>query len=473
MGSDPAGDVPGGSSLRERAERAITRRRLLVAGGLGVSAGALTQLRTDPAAAPRVPEGAWPLPDRDPQRTDAAPAATPPAEPEIAWEKQPVPSVDALVAGPERVYAGSARTAADPPVVAALDRADGTVQWTRQVPAQRLAFVAGAVYATGESAPRSERDDSGRSGTVTRLDATTGEPQWQREVRDHGERLMVGERAVYVGYHGGITAFGRDRGRRLFSTSTWGIPVTPLLADDALFLAGGRLTRFGARRWSEVIFEQPPDPVWERDPPNYTLDPTVVARADAADLVATGRLSLSSAGAESASLRAHEVGEGTRRWATVDAAPLSEPVVVKELAARGERLFHALRTGRDDGRRRAVFCRDATTGAERWRIDFQNWVRSLVVAGDRLLVGTRWDSVTPDTDSAVEETNAERSNADVKTPPPGRVTAVSLDGDVQWRHPVGGSVSAVVPVSSRILVGTDDASYGGRTAEQGRVVALE
>ncbi|WP_256544878.1 outer membrane protein assembly factor BamB family protein [Halobellus inordinatus] len=473
MVSDVAGDVPADPSLRERAERAITRRRLLVAGGLGVGAGALTQLRTDPPAAPKVPEGTWPFTDRDAQRTDSAPEATPPAEPEIAWRKQPVPSVDALVVGPERVYVGSARTAGTAPAAAALDRADGTVRWTRQVPAQRLAFVARAVYATGESAPRSERDESGRSGTVTRLDATTGETQWQREVRDYGERLIVGERAVYVGYHGGVTAFGRNRGRRLFRTSTWGIPVTPLLADDALFLAGGRLTRFGARRWSEAVFEQPPDTVWERDPPNYTLDPTVVTRADAADLVATGRLSVSSVGGDSPSLRAHEVGEGTRRWATVDATPLSEPIAVKELAARGERLFHALRTGRDDGRRRAVFCRDATTGAERWRIEFKNWVRSVVVAGDRVLVGTRWDSVTPDLDSAVEETNAERSNADVETPPPGRVTALSLDGDVQWRQPIGGSVSAVVPVGSRILVGTDDASYGGRTAESGRVVTLD
>ncbi|WP_147435566.1 hypothetical protein [Halobellus sp. Atlit-38R] len=52
MVSDAAGDVPADPSVRERAERAISRRRLLVAGGPGSGAGALTQLRTDSPSSP-------------------------------------------------------------------------------------------------------------------------------------------------------------------------------------------------------------------------------------------------------------------------------------------------------------------------------------------------------------------------------------------------------------------------------------
>ncbi|MFD1686819.1 PQQ-binding-like beta-propeller repeat protein [Halobellus litoreus] len=470
MSPDATGDTPAGPSLRERAERAITRRRLLLAGGLGLGAGALTQVRTEPPAPPDVSAGTWPFTDRDPQRTDAAPGATPPADPSVAWRKRPVASVDALVVGPERVYVGSGRTADDPPVVAALRRADGAVQWTRQVPARCLAAVAGAVYACGESGPAADRSDGGRSGVVTRLAADTGATQWRRDLREYGERLAASERAVYVGYHDGVTAFGR-RGRRLFRTSTWGVPVTPLLVDDALLLAGGRVARLGARRWSEVLLEQPPDSAWERNPPDYTLDPTVVARTGAPDLVVTGTLSLNSGTDESPSLRAYELDGGAQRWATVDATPLAEPVIVKELAVREDRLFHAIRTGRDDGRRRTVCCRSATTGEERWRVDFSNWIRSVVVSGDRVLVGTRWDSVTPDTDSPVGSASVD--GADTETPPPGRVTALSLDGNVRWQQSIAGSVSNVAPVGSRLFVGTDDASYGGETAASGRLVALE
>ena len=463
-----AADASSDDSLRSGVGRRLTRRRLLLAGGVALGAWGVGRMRTAAPTATATPDGTWPVAGRDATRTSAARGATPPSAPSVAWRQRPVPAVDSLVVGPEQVYVGSQRRDNRAPQVAALARDDGTVQWTEQAPGTRLAYADGAVYATGTAADERDTDDREPPyGSVARLDATTGETRWRRPVRDRGERLLLSRRTVYVGSHSGLEAVSRDSGRRVFRGQTWGAPTTPLLVDGSLVLTGGRVGKYGARRWSEVVRKRLPTPVWTRNPVGYTLDPVVVTDATSgSELIATGTLGMYNDDVQT--VRAHALSDGTRRWNAVDAASRADPTVVKELCAAENRLFHALRTGTDAQRRRALVCREATTGTLQWRASFSNWLRAVVVAGDLVLAGTRWDGVSP---AGPGEVEAGASTDD--TPPPGRVTAFTLDGEGRWRVPISGSVAHVVPVANRVFVGTDDASYGGRTARPGQVIALE
>lgn len=465
-GSPASGD--GSAPIRERVGSALTRRRLLLVGSGLIGAGALGQLRTDAPDAPPFGDGVWPLADRDAERTSAAPSATPPTDPEVAWRRELVPVVDSLVVGPERLYVGSGEREKEPPRVAALDREDGTVLWTVAAPGARVAYAGGSVFATG-----SRTDESGARttdeprGAVARLDAATGEARWRRSVRNAGERLLVTRRAVYVGSHGGLAAFDRGRGSSLFRARLSGGPATPLLADGSLVVAGGSVGRYARRRWSDVVLKRLSEPVWSRRPIGYTLDPTVLdveaTRTGAG--IATGSFGLF--GDEGAALRTHALADGTRRWHAVDAGRLPDPTVAKELAADGDRLFHGVRTGTDAERNRRLVCRDAATGGVRWRRSLPNWLREVVVGGDLVLAGTRLDAVASGSSDGPDD--IERGSGR----PPGRVTALSTDGDVRWRRSIGGAVSQVVPVGDRVFVGTDDLDYGGRSGAAGRVVALE
>ncbi|MFA1611079.1 outer membrane protein assembly factor BamB family protein [Halobellus rubicundus] len=465
-GSPAPGD--GQPPLRERAASALTRRRILLAGGGLIGAGALGRLRTATPDALRVAEGVWPFADRDSARTSAAPAATPPTDPEVAWRREPVPVVDSLIAGPERLYAGSGEREGEPPRVAALDRVDGDVLWTVTAPGARLAYADGSVFATGATidGPDSGADDGPRDA-VARLDATTGETGWRRPLRNAGERLLVTRRTVYVGSHDGLAAFGRDDGRSLFRARLLGGPTTPLLADGSLVVAGGSVGRYAGRRWSDVVLKRLSEPVWSRQPIGYTLDPTVVRGATGRG-VATGSFGLFDG--EGTALRTHALADGTREWHAVEVERLPDPTVVKELASAGDRLYHGVRTGTDADRARRVVCRDASTGAVRWRRSLPNWLREVVVAGDLVLAGTRLDAVAAGSPSGPDGSDSDGSGSE---PSPGRVTALSTGGEVRWRHRIGGAVSQVVPVSDRVFVGTDDLDYGGRSGAAGRVVALE
>ncbi|MFB6250331.1 MAG: PQQ-binding-like beta-propeller repeat protein [Halobellus sp.] len=473
MGDSPAADdstadSPAADSVRTRLSRSLTRRRLLLAGGAALGAVGVSRLRTEPPTSIQTPDGTWPFTDRDSARTSAAQAAAPPTAPTISWQKRPVSSVDSLVVGPEHVYVGSRRSDAQAPQVAALVRDDGTVQWTAQAPGIRLAYAGGAVYATGTSETgNSAEEREPPFGSVVRLDASTGERMWRHPLRDRGERLLVTRQTVYVGSQYGLDALERDGGRCMFRAQTGGGPTTPLLVDGSLVLTGSRVGRYGARRWSDLVLKRLPSPVWTRNPTSLTLDPAVIEDAGtASSLVATGTLGTYNDAAQM--IRTHAVPDGSRRWDAVNAGPLSDPTVVKELCAAGPRLFHGLRTGSDAQRQRSLVCRDATTGAEQWRASFPNWLRSVVVAGDRVLAGTRLDAVTP-----AGSNGSEQSGSNNGRPPPGRIAAFTLDGTVRWRVPIPGSVAHVVPVSNRVFVGTDDASYGGRTANSGHVIAVD
>lgn len=217
---------------------------------LGACRGALEAGDCDVVSAPApeepgVPEaGAWPLPELDPRRTNAAGETTGVrADPSVAWTAEAALGLPAVADGVAYV----ARTAGDGEQVAAFDASDGSVAWT----SDEYASVAsdpvvdgGVVYALVETGA-----DGPEPLALAAWDAGTGDRQWLteegiqsgvgREVLADGDHLYVSLLAGGIDVHVARLDPGTGTINWNVELTDVDVPTTQLaLGHDRLFVGG-------------------------------------------------------------------------------------------------------------------------------------------------------------------------------------------------------------------------------------------
>lgn len=393
-----------------------TRRRLLAAAGtsLAAVAGCTTlerarrwvederrdppERRVDPGWTPDA--GTWPGWRYGPANTGHNPNASPPdAPPALAWTRDLEDGVDRLVVAEGRVLVSTGRE------VAALDPADGTVVWRRDVDGYRaIRYVDGRLYELGRETlwARTPDDDLvwrldhdewledfrewdgylfvGTSGGSLTVHADTGDV-----VREHNEGFRTaatdGQR-LYAGIRTRLFAYDpADRAlEERWSTDATGYDVygSPVVGGDSLHVPENarpardgptsRLSRYGrdGKRRASEAFDQ---------------TPMGVAVADGAVFVGTAEVSADALGSDGRLVAL--AADGTRRWEVDLDGSAAAPVLADGVVYAGP-------FANDDV---PLTARDAESGEELWRreaaVSARETVDSvrLAAAGDTLYVG--------------------------------------------------------------------------------------
>ena len=401
----------------------LTRRRLLAGGvGLGAAglAGATTRIDVGSLEVWTPSVDTWPHDRYDLRNANANPHASPPADPTVAWRARPVENVQSVVVDPERVYVGGEIDEGGPGI-AALDRTDGAVLWTADAGGAVLALRRGTLYSVAHW---------GESSGLTAFDAATGEKMW-REPTDDVEGVVVADGIVFAGSHYRLTAFDAKTGWTRW-TGEGGLPA---VAEGALFVSGGGVRRHRPRRVSDVLTRASPPEAWSSRG-GGSLRPPVVAD----DRVIVGR-GLPSQSADG-SVYAFGLETGERLWAAAEPPADSYPVLTSSPAVRRGQGFFAYRRGQQRERYHALVACSLADGTERWRWESDDWVVSIAVGGETVLVGTGGDDDTP----------GEARH---------RLLAFAPDGTQRWSFDVEGAVRGLAAVRDELFVGTGDGSSDG------------
>lgn len=346
----------------------MDRRHFL--GALGVAAGGLagasTRIHVGPFDAWEPAQGTWPLPRYDLRNTASNTDASPPSDPAVAWRATPMDRVDRLVVGPRRVYA--AGTVSSVRTVAALDRDSGETAWSTSVLTETLALRDGTLYVAGR-----ER--------LTALDAETGEREWWTGIEPRIDlRMLVADETVFVtGDATGLSVLDGGTGERRWSTDEGS---SPALVDGELVLTGLPTRRFASRRVSDVVTSGPPPAAWANRV--GTGGPPVVVEGR----VVTGTSSYGG----NFGLRSFDAGTGAVRWETADALKnhhTDHYDVVLDLAILDGNVVARLDFGGvGSAEYRALVACSLADGEEVWREKFDPTITDVVVAGDLVLGGT-------------------------------------------------------------------------------------
>lgn len=346
----------------------MDRRHFL--GALGLSAGGLagasTRIHVGRFDAWEPSQGTWPLPRYDLRNTASNPDASPPSDPVVDWRAEPLGRVETLVVGPRRVYAaGSVSTVR---TVAALERDSGERAWSTSVLTETMALRDGTLYVAGR-----ER--------VTALDAETGEREWWTGSRaSYGLEVLVADGTVFVaGDATGLSVLDGGTGERRWSTDEGS---SPALVDGELVLTGLPTRRFASRRVSDVVTSGPPPAAWANQV--GTGGPPVVVEGR----VVTG----TSSSGGNFGLRSFDAGTGAVQWETADALKnhhTDHYDVVLDLAILDGNVVARLDFGGvGSAEYRALVACSLADGEEVWREEFDPIITDVVVAGDLVLVGT-------------------------------------------------------------------------------------
>lgn len=232
-----------------------TRRQVLAGAGVVVGAGAVSGAAASQVTAEDIetwepPAGAWPGRRHDSGDTNVNPDASPPDDPAVEWRVQlDVSSTEpeAFVVGPDRVYVHADR-------LAARNRRDGTVEWTRREPTGELVVRDGTLY------HRSETDGE---TTLSAFDAGTGEPRWRTDLPERSvdmtltaDHLVVNGRAYDVA--DGRLAWTLENASRLCTSAASDGFLYSQPSDD-------RLAKYDDRSALDETLDRGPRPVWKQD----------------------------------------------------------------------------------------------------------------------------------------------------------------------------------------------------------------
>lgn len=228
---------------------APTRRQVLagtgaVVGTACVSGAAASQITADEIETLEPPAGTWPCNRYDPGETAANPHATVPSDPVDDWRTE-VPAVhtDAgFVVGPDRVHVADDR-------LTALDRRDGTVQWTRREPPGEIVVRAGTVY----HKPRTTEP------TLAAFDARTGETRWRTAIPERSYDLTATVGHLVVDGRAYDIADGRP---------AWTVADGASVAGDGALYSqpsSDRLIKYDELSVLDETLDRGPRPVWQQD----------------------------------------------------------------------------------------------------------------------------------------------------------------------------------------------------------------
>ena len=402
-------------------------RRHLLASGVGVAAlgGVSTLVGIGSIETGRPSFGMWPYDRYDLRNRAANRHAKPPTGPAVAWRARPVEKPECVVVGLDRVYVGG-EIHAGGQGVAALDPEEGRVEWTASVGGGTLALHRDTLYAGARF---------GNSTGLTALDAATGERRWRSSVGDI-ESVAVADGTVFVGASPDFTALDADSGRVRW-TGDGGHGTHPAVADGSLFTTAYDVRRYRPRRVSDVLTGGPPPTDWQAEAGGETFHPVV---AEGRVFVGSRNFFHEPAGG---ALSAFDVSSGERRWTAVEVPDAESLVAVGSPAVRGRQCFSSLRRGQDSERYHAVVAHSLSDGTERWRFETGDWVSTVAVGGETVLVGTSADPDTP----------GEARN---------RLLAFALDGRERWSFDAGGAVRGVASVGQTVFVATENVPESGR-----------
>jgi outer membrane protein assembly factor BamB len=229
-----------------------TRRQILartgtVVGTACVSGVAASQITGDEVETWEPPAGTWPCSRYDPGKTAANPHATVPSDPVIDWRTEVTSG--RFVVGPERLYVAGDR-------LTALDRRDGTVQWTRREPRGELVVRDETLY-HGSGYNGTER------GTLSALEARSGTPRWRSEYQGELRDLTATEGYLVVDGRAYDIADGQPAWT--FEDRT-AVPNSSLACDGFLYNRSSRdrLAKYGNRSVLDETLDRGPRPVWKQ-----------------------------------------------------------------------------------------------------------------------------------------------------------------------------------------------------------------
>lgn len=352
-----------------------------------------------------------------------------PHNPSKDWTAGPfssVSTVETIVVGSERVYAGTSPDEdSERPSTVALDRNDGSVVWRSPVEGGPLALYDGTLYTV---APQDG------DGVVVALDAATGTEQWRSTHPADIVQVLPTAETVFSedGTEFGIAALDASSGHRRWAIQHFEGGVA--LGDGALFGAPDDVVRYAPRRVSDVVFRSPPPIAWR-----YDCELEYMALTVGGDTLLVSS-TVDYPNTDARCLHAVDLRDGTRRWRAVPGPEQLErtPVRTFPVAVADGTVFHQLRRGHSY----AVVARTLVDGTEQWRVGLKNRVTDIAVASETLFVAQAPD---PQTDGWWTG-----------------VRAFDRDGNERWAKRIWPGVYSIAPVEDTMFVGD-----GG-----GRVVAF-
>ncbi|WP_227355026.1 outer membrane protein assembly factor BamB family protein [Haladaptatus salinisoli] len=351
-----------------------SRRDVLAAAGIaGLGVGAVSRLRLGPVESWTPRPDTWPLRRYDPANTAANPDATPPTNPSVAWAVAPlgVSRDNAVVVDQETAYAAGNG-------IAALNRTDGTVRWRSDRPGGPLAVRDGTTFiAPGY--------DVSADGAALRAIGTDGVERWSRKLEaGNVDSLVVADDTLFVGGQGILRAYGTD-GRQRWSTE--GGPQTHVLVSGGrLHASTGSVARYRRRSLLSVGIGSPGETAWETDYYGVRFGyPTGLAATDSR-LVAGFWHSMPYGGS---ALVGVDPRGGTVRWSAFPFDDDAEmPLLTGALATDTANCFFGFLRGEGENTRYAVASRRLSDGGRRWHHTVEQRITDIAVVAETVVVAT-------------------------------------------------------------------------------------
>lgn len=387
-----------------------SRRDVLKAGGLLAAGGAGSVAARYGAWSPALPtpaEETWPQPRYGYGNTGHNPDARPPtSSPSVAWMGEVTGGVNALVAGPQNLYAGTGHA------VYAFEYLQEYPRWDRPASGYQLAVADGVVVAAGRS-------------RVTAFEAANGTERWRRLMDGYAYGLLVDEQTVYVGWNGRLDAYDVASGRRRWSVSTSSRSY-PGFDGDRLLVAGSDLRAYKPRSALAGTLGDGPTRAWQCDGARPPTHPVVAGEYT---LAGSNRCLYGpdcglSAITESGSQEYHvELGHNAGSVAT-----------------DGDRAYVVSMLYRDSGNGYKVaetttlHAIDVVSGEELWSFQRPGWFCDPIVVDGTVFVG---------------ESGSQNGTGNLHA-----LDAVS--GEKLWSYTDASGVNTLVAVGDALYVGTDD-----------------
>jgi outer membrane protein assembly factor BamB len=404
----------------------MNRRRFL--GALGVTVGGVgglsTRTHVGPLSTWTPDSGTWPLRRYDLKNSARNPSASPPANPSVEWQTDPIGNVSALVADRTRAYVGIHHKSKDQ--VLALDRTTGNIRWSKTVPGRELAVHDNRLYVASYE-------------QAWALDTKTGETRWSTSLPELLEpALLVTDDQLFVAGRMRVVAFDVATGNQQWEFSG----ENGVIADGALLTwsDAGELARLDARRVSDRVTGAPPPVAWDV----YLDRSSVPVVHDGRVLVGTD-YHMDEYGLTAVALDSGDVEWATEPDADDGHAEIGPPAVA---SGRGfvDRNYHESGTMNYQD----VVAVSLTDGTLDWEQSIESEILSTIVGGKTVLVATGvLDRGPPETRS-------------------GGVHAYSLTGEKQWQFDLDKPVYRLITVEDTIYLATSDFNR----SDTGRVYAL-
>ena len=330
----------------------------------------------------------------------------PVGRPVVNWEFH----AQGAIAGHISIVGDSVYVASDDGLLHALSRTSGNELWTYAGDGVANPLVDGtSLFATLGS------------GEIVALDPATGDEQWRSAAAYDGPTALIGTGgSIYFGTGDGmIVALDAKSGVERWSSQVADSGVGNPASDGSRIYAGIPEVDFVA------VNANTGEVAWR-----HSIGDETTGTATVADGIAYIGASGDS---DSMTLRAFDAATGTKLWQTEDS--LQSPLVADGVAYSGST------TG-------LVTARDAATGAERWRVQFDGVVRAPALAGGVLYLTAdqefRIYALDPATGKAFWQFDVDGSNRCCIAAARG---AVWLGTDLGTVYSIGGDGSTITPVA--------------------------